>query len=228
MSLILFVGSFFRAKKALQWWTERQTKQMSAEAEKIRDGLLQESFAIRRRLELGILDNACLSAESGEDYLQIMEQLHHSLKELSDRLSPEPIQYSLPLAIESVLQSWHQSHPKLNLQIDIPTEWRDESPERTMLIVRNIEELLRIILPKVLTGVSIYITLKLEGDIAELMVQVTYPDASTLISSSSSTELEYLRETFQFLTPGKCWYTKQYLSLGCYFSWGKANRVRKY
>ncbi|MEB3178461.1 MAG: hypothetical protein VKL59_05380 [Nostocaceae cyanobacterium] len=219
MSIFWFVGSFLRARKALQWWSQRQAQHLSVEAEKIRDGLLQENFSIRRNLEMAILDNAALSSESSEDYLQTMEQLYYSLKELSDRLSPEYIYDSLPLAIQGVLEPWLKRYPQLNLKIDTPINWRHESPDRSILIVRTLEELLKIILPDVLTNISIYFTLKLEGDMAELMVKVTYPDISTRISCSSSQDLEYLRETFQFLTPGKCCYIKQDLSLGCYFRW---------
>ena len=44
-------------KKALQWWYKKKLTQLELETELIRDRLLQESFAMRRSLELSALES---------------------------------------------------------------------------------------------------------------------------------------------------------------------------
>ena len=53
----------------------------------------------------------------------------------------------------------------------------------------------------------------------QLMVQITYPDISTLFFYSSLPELKYLCDSFRFLTSGTCFYRNQNLSIIWYFYW---------
>ena len=76
-----------RTQKALQWWFQRQSIHLSHEAEKIRDGLLQEAFTIRRSLELSLGENGYNSVTQSQDWLNKIEKFHNSLQQLSDRLS---------------------------------------------------------------------------------------------------------------------------------------------
>ncbi|MDF5725303.1 MAG: hypothetical protein PUP91_33600 [Rhizonema sp. PD37] len=216
-TFIYFIRYFYGTKQALQWWYSRQSIKLSLEAENIRDSLLQESFTMRRRLELLPVDSITLS-HTTQEHLQQINNFHQSLTQLSDRLSPAYIQDSLPLAIQSLLKLWVESHPDLDLRIDMPKYWRHEPAERSLIILKTLEELLRISLSN-LVQLSIYLSLKQHEDINQLVVQFTYPDIYTLIFHSQKSELNYLCKSFRFLTSGKCFYRSQKANMAWYFYW---------
>jgi hypothetical protein len=200
-----------RIRKALKWWSHRQSMKFFWEAEKIRDELLQESFAIRR--------NLALSVRETPTQLQKIDNFHRSLVQLSDRLCPSTIEDSLPLSIESLLDTLIISSSHLHFQIDIPGYWQQESLERSLIILRCLEELFIITIPDSIIPISIYINLKNAGNSGKLVIKITYPDISTLIMYSSLPELKYLQDSFNFLISGKCRYYHQSLSLSYIFFW---------
>lgn len=219
MSLLLFPASYLRSQRALQWWQARQSRHLSVEAEKIRDGLLQESFTIRRSLELSLLNERSTSTPLNQDLLKKMEEFYHSLEQLSDRLSPAYIEDSLPLAIQGVVESWQKCNSNLKIEMELPANWTQEPCDRSLVIFRVLDELLRITLSELLTELSIHIRLKQQGNIGELIVHISYPDAPTLISYWGREDLEYLSQSFQFLTSGQCLRRKQELTVDWYFRW---------
>lgn len=219
VTLIRFLVSEHTTQEALQWWSCRESIKLFQEAEKIRDGLLQESFAIRRSLEMLSVDNLELSFNKTQDCLKQIDQFHQSLVQLSDRLFPAYLQDSLPLAIHCLLEPWRTSHPHLYFKIDMPAYWRQEPVGCSLTVVRALEELLRITLPEVLTPMSIDISLEEQQNIGTLIVRMTYPDIFTLISYSSLPELKFLCKTFKMLTSGKCFYRIKNLSIVWYFCW---------
>ena len=117
--MIPFMTSNNKIQQALQWWFYREFLKLFLESEKIRDDLLQESFTIRRDLDLLIIDNLNLSVTRIPAYIRKIDNFHHSLVQLSDRLCPIYIQDSLPLSIECLLEQWINSHPYLDFQINI-------------------------------------------------------------------------------------------------------------
>jgi len=208
-----------KIKQALKWWSYRQSIKFFLEAEKIRDSLLQESFSIRRSLDILAIESVNLSNDKNHEYIKKFENFHHSLVQLTERLCPASIQDSLPLSIECLLETWLTSHPHLYFQIDVPGTWRKEPAEHSLIILRALEELLTIALPQVLTPISIYISLKQKENLGQLTVQISYPDVSTLIFHSSLPELEYLGDSFRFLMAGQCcWYSRN-LRLAWDFCW---------
>ncbi|QSJ20889.1 hypothetical protein JYQ62_20665 [Nostoc sp. UHCC 0702] len=215
----MFVKTYYRIQQALQWWFSRQSFKLFLEAKKIRDGLLQESFTIRRSLDLLAQDNLNLTTNKTQEYLKQADNFHHALVQLSDRLFPAYIQDSLPLAIECLLEPWLTSNSQLYFHFDIPPYWRYEPAERSLLVLRALEELLILTLSNVSVSTSIFISLKQQKNIGQLMVQITYPDLSTVIFYSSLRELKSLCESFRFLTSGTCFCRKQNLSITCYFYW---------
>ena len=219
VTLIRFLTCDHRTQQALQWWSSRQSMKLFQEAEKIRDGLLQESFTIRRSLEMLPVDNLELSFNKTQDCLKQIDQFHQSLVELSDRLFPAYLQDSLPLAIHCLLEPWRASYPHLYFHIDMPACWREESVGCSLTVVRALEELLRITLPEALTQISIDISLEEQENIGQLIVRITYPDTHTLICYSSLPELKFLCKTFQVLTSGKCFYRIKNLTVIWYFCW---------
>lgn len=217
LTFLWFLRSFYGTKQALQWWYSRQSLKLSLEAENIRDGLLQESFTMRRSLELLPVDSMGLS-HTTQEHLQKINNFHQSLTQLSDRLSPAYIQDSLPLAIQSLLKLWVESHPDLDLCIDMPKYWRHEPAESSLVVLKTLEELLRISLSK-LVQPSIYISLKQHGKISQLVVQMTYPETSAFTFSAHKSELNYLCKSFRFFTSGKCFYRRQKYHVRWYFYW---------
>ncbi|WP_396020675.1 hypothetical protein [Aulosira sp. FACHB-615] len=216
---LMFVKNFSKFQQALQWWFARQSLKLYLEAKEIRDGLLQESFAIRRSLDLLTQDNLNLTINKTHEYLQQADNFHHALMQLSDRLFPTYIQDSLPLAIECLLEPWLTSNSHLQFHLDIPAYWRFETVERSLIVLRSLEELLILILPNCAINTSILISLKQQTYLAQLRVHITYPDLSTVRFYSTLKELDYLCESFEFLTSGKCSYRQHHLSITCEFYW---------
>ena len=217
LTFVWFLISFYKTKQALQWWYSRQSLKLSLEAENIRDGLLQESFTMRRSLELLPVDSLGLS-HTTQEHLQKINNFHQSLTQLSDRLSPAYIQDSLPLAIQSLLKRWVEFHPDLDFRIDMPKYWQHEPAERSLIVLKTLEELLRISLPE-LIQISVYISLKQHGNISQIVVKITYPDRYSLIFYSHKSEFNYLCKSFQFFTSGKCFYRFQKPHVDWYFYW---------
>ncbi|MBF2004442.1 MAG: hypothetical protein IGS49_02935 [Chlorogloeopsis fritschii C42_A2020_084] len=219
VTLILFVKSYYKVQQALQWWSCRQSLKLFLEAEKIRDDLLQESFTIRRNLELLPVESRELSTNKTQEFLKKIDNFHQSLAQLSDRLFPVYLQDSLPFAIQSLLEPWLVSHSHIYFQIELPSAWRHEPAERSLVILRALEELLKITLSEALTQTSIYIRLEQKANLGNLLVKITYPDLATLAFYTHLPELDYLCESFKFLTSGKCVCHSKNLSLNCNFSW---------
>lgn len=218
-TLIMFLQTYYRIQQALQWWSSRQSLKLFLEAKTIRDGLLQETFTMRRSLDLLAQDNHSLTVNNTQEYLKQADNFYRALVQLSDRLFPAYIQDSLPLAIECLLEPWLTSNSHLTFQFDIPTYWRYEPADRSLIVLRALEELLILTLPDVSAPSSILISLKQQKYIGRLMVQITYPDHSTMVFYSTLRELDYLCESFRFLTSGKCFCRKHHLSIICYFYW---------
>jgi hypothetical protein len=210
-----------KIQQALHWWFYREFLKLFLESEQIRDDLLQESFKIRRNLDLLAINNQRLSGTKIQAYIQKIDKFHHSLVQLSDRLCPISIQDSLPLSIEYLLEPWINSSPYLDFQINMPNEWRLEEPKCSWIIIRVLEELLKITLPEseIIPPIYIHITLKQIGSIGLLAVKISYPDISTLIFYSHLPELEYLYDSFKFLISGKCSYFHKNLISIWHFYW---------
>ncbi len=219
MSLVRFLTSYHSIQQALQWWSSRQSTKLFLEAEKIRDDLLQDSFTIRRNLDLLSVDNLNLSGDRIQECLKHIDNFHHSLVQLSDRLFPASLQDSFPLAIECLLEPWLVSNRQLYFKIDMPVYWRHEPAERSLIVLTALNELLTISLPEVLPPTSIYINLKQNRNIGQLIVEINYPNVSTFVLYSSLPELKYICESFRLLTSGKCFIRTKDMKVSWYFCW---------
>ncbi|WP_414527516.1 hypothetical protein [Nodularia chucula] len=219
ITIFYFLKTYYKIQEALQWWSSRQSIKLFLEAEKIRDDLLQESFVIRRKLDLLTVEQLNTSTTGTEECLKKVDNFHHSLVNLSDRLFPTSLQDSLPLAIEYLLKPWIISHPCKYFGINLPASWRNEPAERSMIVLRTLEELLIITIPEIVGPTSIYISLKQQENLAELTVTISYPDISLLQFYSRLPELDYLSASFRFLTGGNCFSRSQDLNAMWYFCW---------
>ena len=59
-----------KIQQALHWWFYREFLKLFLESEQIRDDLLQESFKIRRNLDLLAINNQHLSGKKIQAYIQ--------------------------------------------------------------------------------------------------------------------------------------------------------------
>jgi hypothetical protein len=219
MTIISFLTPYHRVQKALQWWSYRQSARLLLEAEQIRDGLLQETFTMRRNLDLLLLDNLNLPNDKIQDSIKRIESFHHNLVKLSDRLFPESLQDSFPLAIDSLVEAWLVSHPYLHFQIDMPIHWRQEPSERGLMILTFLQELFTITLSGVSIPASIHLSLKSNHGLGKLTVTINYSQTSTIFFNSRQIELDYLCRSYQLLTSGKCIYHIRNFTVSWCFSW---------
>ncbi|MBD2135063.1 hypothetical protein H6F47_22260 [Sphaerospermopsis sp. FACHB-1094] len=206
-------------QEALQWWSYRQSIKLFGEAEKIRDSLLQETFAIRRSLDVLKIDHPNLLIQNCYEHTKKIDNFHHSLVQLSDRLCPVYIQESLPLSIQCLLEPWVLSNTHIYFHIDMPAYWQRESLEGSLIILRALEELLRITLRENFTPIAIYISLQLKENTKKLTVRITYSDLSNLTSYSYLPELNYLSDSLEFLMSGQCFYNSSNHRIAWYFCW---------
>lgn len=219
VSWVWLYASYLKTQRALQWWSQRQSIQQADEAEKIRDSLLQESFSIRRSLEQSLAENDELLGDRGQKWLASIEHFHQSLAQLSDRLSPPHTEYSLPLAVQWLIDWWQTSNPRLAVETELPLDWQDESPDRSQVVLRTLNELLRVTSSELATKTSIQIRLEQKGDMSELIFYISFPNESTLKSYSDLQELKYLTQAFRFLTSGQCFWRRKELTEALYFRW---------
>ncbi|MDJ0675729.1 MAG: hypothetical protein QNJ36_10175 [Calothrix sp. MO_167.B42] len=201
-------------KKALQWWHSRQSMRLFREAESIRDGLLQESFIIRRDLEILSRDNV----EIPQEYLMKIDGWHQSLVKLSDRLFPECLPHHLPLAIEFLLVKWLESYPHVKFDILLPTSWPVEEAECSLVILTALDESLRIAMSHNSEPTLIYIRLQLQTNINTLVINICY-DNIVLICHSFLTEVFHLGESFKLLTSGQYFFQIKKHSISYSFCW---------
>jgi hypothetical protein len=205
-------------RHALQWWWQRQAARLHREAECIRDGLLQESFGLRRGLELALIEPGDIPIAQGQEWLDKIDQFHHTVEELSNHLSPPYLNESLPLAIQYSLSVWQVANP-LIWTLDLPDSWQDEPIDRSYVILTTLDELLQIVLQEPTSVTSISIQLRQHNDISKLQVEVTYSDAIILAKSSHVNDLRHLCQAFQCLAPGKSRTQRQEQTVTWYFCW---------
>ncbi|MUG94342.1 hypothetical protein F7734_18955 [Scytonema sp. UIC 10036] len=198
---------------------------MHQEGEAIRDGLLQKSFIIRRHLELSLSDRAENQQQQNQSYLETIEKFHSSLKKLSEYLSPPYIDDNLPLAIRSLLESWKLRISVLNLELELPTELAQEREKYNHVIFMALEELLQIMLSDIPSSspISLFVSLRSQGNLYELVVQVTNCTVSEITYNSHLTEFNYLRHAFKFLTSGECFHHQVDRTDTWYFRWSRSH-----
>jgi hypothetical protein len=213
------VASAFEMQRALQWWSKRQSVQLWDESERIRNGLLQDIFSVRRNLELALTNHVELPTQNNQAWLEKMEKIHHSLEKLSNHLSPPYIEESLPLALQSVAEQWRSQSSLFTINTQLPSSWEEEPPEQSRIIIKTLHELLKLSIAGVNAPTFTEIHLQSTPHWNELMVDLTYPDASTLTTTQGSQEIAYLGRSFRFLTSGWCFQQRQRLTVTWHFRW---------
>lgn len=212
--LVWLLASYIGVQRSLQWWCQRQAALLSEEAEDIRDGLLQDSFAMRRSLELAIAGEVDSSQKADQTWLKQIETIQQSLEELSNRLSPPYLEDSLPLAVRWLLEQWQTKYSNLTAKVTLPPHWQNGRIEQSRIVLTTLNELLRLTLSHQVLPLSVQASFRQQRQFQELMLQLSRPTTIAL-----SVELESLRQTFQVLTSGSCYCQKNGSTVTWYFRW---------
>jgi hypothetical protein len=119
-------------EEALQWWYEKKLRQLESEANLIREQLLQESFAMRRSLELSSIKSNKL-ASSHQKCVEQLENFHSTLKEMSDRLIFPCINEGLPFALQYLIKKWQEKFPLSQFKFKLPQKWQETSQDNSFI-----------------------------------------------------------------------------------------------
>lgn len=206
-------------EKALQWWYGRKLRQLEYEAHLIREQLLQESFAMRRSLELSLIKSDKLAKSSHQKYLHQLENFHFTLKELSDRLSPPYIDEELPLALQYLVKKWQEKFPRCQFDLKLPSNWLQNYQDNNSIILNFLEELLRIQIPDSFQQLAIFINLKKTTARHKLEIIFTNKESTNLLPSKNEQEFKYLQKSFECLMSGSCLNISTENSKIWYFQW---------
>jgi hypothetical protein len=218
--LLWFRFSFAEMRSALQWWYSRQAWQTWQEAESIRNGLLQQSFSLRRSLELALAKLDATAKGEWQAELALIEQLHKSLQQTSDRLSPPYIRDNLPLAVQHLLERQRIRDSRLQLEMQLPTIWRLESYETSRAVLTTLEELLTMTLAQTQLELPLVsVQMNLLPALGELVVQFAYSSNTNLLAPAQVREFTYLKRAFEILTNGNCFHHGKESTITWHFRW---------
>lgn len=191
-----------RPQHALAWWHQRQVNRLHDSAELIRDGLLQELFAIRRGLELGSYRGGADAQASLQDGLQQLEALHLQLETVSNVLSPAFIQDSFPLAVQHSLKSWGQRYPAVTLTTHL-SQGQTTAPDfSSRVTLTALEELLISISDHLDADTEIAVSSDDEEPSSSLTVHIKNLTCDRSEKIAQLEELHHLKKSFELLTGG--------------------------
>ena len=217
--ILWLVFHYHRLQQALYWLYGRQYIKMRNEGEIIRERILQDLFTFRRNLELSKVSSPGHQQKLENYDLKTFENIHTSLKKLSEYLYPAHVDDSLSLAITCLLESWKLHIPNLYLQLNLPVDWQEESYERNRIILMVLEELLQITLPLLSQSVSIFTSLQQQGHQSQLIVKFNSPEIFKLESDCCLQKFNFIKQIFKILISGKCFYRKENSSQIWHFYW---------
>lgn len=192
-------------KEALQWWYQKKSRQLESEANLIREQVLQESFAMRRSLELSSIKSNEFATSSGQKCLEQLENFHLTLKELSDRLSPPCINEGLPWALQYLVKKWQKKNPSCQIELHLPLNWRQKSQAHNFVILNILEDLWQIHLLS--ENNFIFINLKqntINNQLNHQLKAIFIKQDKKLLTSKNSQELKYIQKSFEYLMSGSC------------------------
>jgi hypothetical protein len=186
----------------LRWWHQYQAKMLNQETDLIRNGLLQEMFALRRRLEVAGEAQPDEAANPGCDvYLTELKRLYALLENLCDRLESPFVQDSLPWALQHAVQPWQAP---LALKVMLPSTWEPEPVEQTRLLILLVQRWLQQLAEA--PSLPEHCELKLEhtAPVKQLVLKVDYPQSvpSTFVVPLLGGLTPFIK-TFQLFTQGE-------------------------
>lgn len=216
--LLWFLASYIGMRRSLCWWYQRQALQMSSEAESIREDLLQKLFAMRRSLELALMDKQAHPKEV-QHWLTQLETIQRSLEAVAHRLAPPYLDDSLPLAVQLVLKEWQAAHPTLQLEMDLPTDWVEEPLVQRRMVLATLTAWLQITASHLRPDARLCVRLSEQAHSREMLIQLTTLNRSDLPSGAAIPELIKLQQAFQVLANGSCYCQKRGATATWFYRW---------
>ncbi|MBD1866470.1 hypothetical protein H6F95_03950 [Cyanobacteria bacterium FACHB-471] len=228
LSLLLVSGLVWLAvvhwqtQQALRWWFEQRQRWLCREAEQVRNGLLQETFVMRRRLELS------LDEDGVQHWIEQMKYLDGHLVQLSDNLAPPYGEVSLPLAIRDWAKRFEAiATPGAQqvIALTLPDFWHSEPLIRSQILLTALDQLLHLVATQNNADAEMPISIELRNrqHWGELVVQIHYASVEAAQQAGRSPELKYLPRTFQVLASGRCSYRQQQQTVSWCFRWQYAH-----
>lgn len=232
-----------RQQQAWQWWYQQQTLQSHHTAESIRDGLLQQTFAFRRYLEMvGQSDRPHPSTPAQTaHWLERFQTFYQSLETLSDKLSPPFIADSLPHALKFTLNNWiaslaqnealqneafaseqipSEKGPAIPaIQCHLPADWPQNSSHQNQIILSITTALLTILVPKGQSVKQIDINLCHTAATNTLTLKIDSESGQAISKILELVEFQHLKEIFHSLAAGRLEISQIGNSLTGYLYW---------
>ncbi|MBD0269869.1 MAG: hypothetical protein ICV77_16440 [Cyanobacteria bacterium Co-bin8] len=207
-----------KAKSLLRWWYQYQTRLLIEEADSLRNGVLQDVFALRRHLELVNQPEIQDHGNSYESCLQEVEHIYKSLQALSDRISSPYLEESLPLALQHFLQPWRSG---LDLQVELIGFWETEPIEHIAVLLALLNQVLQAVTSAQAAPHRLYVSLKHQAAAKAFTLQVNYPQnlPQPLAKLSKSEDMTSLLQTFQWLSNGTTQIDRQAHALTWVLTW---------
>lgn len=144
----------------MRWWEARRQARSHHQAEALRNGAVQDLFALRQRLELLLMtpDPTQDGPEQGKTMLTMLDNLSAQLERTGDSLSPPFSEDDLSLALrQAIAQQLQSYYPKVTLDWNASRETvaaLEVSTEQIRLLVAAVETVLELWLDPELKGES--------------------------------------------------------------------------
>lgn len=144
------------------------------ETDFLRNGVLQDIIAIRRRLEVSCPLRPTSEHPTCEPHLADLSRLYSLLENFCDRLQSPFSPDSLPLALQHTLQPWQE---RLRLQTQFPATWQPEPLEQTQLLVLLMKALLPMLVETTSALQATTLSLSEANNLKTLVLTVQYAPA---------------------------------------------------
>lgn len=200
-------------QQAWHWWNSQQQQQQHLQAEVVRDGLLQEAFALRRQLE-----QSSHAKDGSATYIEQVNRFYQSLEKLSNQLSPPFVDDSLPLALQFLLKHYGQSNP--SIELDPATDWSTDGADSNRTLLSVVAQ----ILPLLVSDPQSELNVRLwrDGSMNNLQFVRKITNQQSQPALDSSVEVQYLQEIFHSLMSGTLDIQRDDVELTCQLSWPAA------
>lgn len=204
------------APELLRWWHQYQAHKMNQTADRIRNGLMQEVFAIRRQLEVSCQTEKNAAQFGCDRHLAALETLYNQLEHISHDLN-SPFLDSLPLTLQHAVQPWNN---RLPLTAQLPSDWSFEPVENVHLLLTFTDSFLQQLAAT--TPAPQYCELKLTQQAkAKTLICYATSDQSWCdrFSSTSTPALLPFLDTFRLLMQGQYHQIQNTQRVGWTLSW---------
>lgn len=208
------------ASELLRWWHQHQAKKLGQTAEHIRNGLLQELFAIRRQLEVSCQTEKNAAAFGCDRHLENLETLYKQLENVSHDLN-SPFLDSLPLALQHAIQPWSEQLP---LTTEFASDWSPEPAENVDLLITFAKSFFQQLAVTTPAPQQCGLKLAQQATAKELTCYATgdsawYAHHSSVRTNASIQTLLPFLETFRLLTQGEYHQISQPQQIGWTLRW---------